>query len=98
MAANTYSMEVNAPLRAVYDQWTQFEEFPRFMKSIEEVRQEGDKRLFWRARIGGKVKSGKPRSLINFPTSGSPGKAWVELFTQGSLHSNRWMQIAPRSS
>jgi uncharacterized membrane protein len=23
MAANTYSMEVNAPLRAVYNQWTQ---------------------------------------------------------------------------
>lgn len=35
---------------------TQFEEFPRFMEGIEQVRQEGEKRLFWRARIGGKVK------------------------------------------
>lgn len=56
MGATTHSIEVNAPLRAVYNQWTQFEEFPRFMQGIEEVRQEGDQRLFWKARIGGKVK------------------------------------------
>jgi uncharacterized protein (TIGR02271 family) len=56
MGATTHSIEVNAPLRAVYNQWTQFEEFPRFMEGIEEVRQEGEKRLLWKARIGGKVK------------------------------------------
>src|SRR5438132_1939400 len=56
MGATTHSIEVNAPVRAVYNQWTQFEEFPRFMEGVEEVRQEGDKRLFWRAKIGGKVK------------------------------------------
>jgi len=56
MAATTHSIEVNAPLRAVYNQWTQFEEFPLFMEGVAEVRQEGEKRLFWRANIGGKVK------------------------------------------
>ena len=56
MAATTHSIEVNAPLRAVYNQWTQFEEFPLFMEGVAEVRQEGKKRLFWRANIGGKVK------------------------------------------
>ena len=56
MAATTHSIEVNAPLRAVYNQWTQFEEFPRFMEGVEEVRQEGEKRLYWRAKIAGKVK------------------------------------------
>ena len=56
MGATTHTIEVNAPLRAVYNQWTQFEEFPRFMEGVEEVRQEGEKRLFWRAKIGGKVK------------------------------------------
>jgi uncharacterized membrane protein len=40
MGATTHSIEVNAPLRAVYNQWTQFEEFPRFMEGVEEVRQE----------------------------------------------------------
>jgi uncharacterized protein (TIGR02271 family) len=56
MAATTHSIEVNAPLRAVYNQWTQFEEFPLFMEGVEQVRQEGEKRLFWKARIAGKVK------------------------------------------
>jgi uncharacterized membrane protein len=50
------SIEVNAPLQTVYNQWTQFEEFPRFMEGVEEVRQITDKKLFWRAKIGGKVK------------------------------------------
>jgi uncharacterized membrane protein len=48
------SIEVDAPLRAVYNQWTQFEEFPRFMDGVTEVRQLDDRRLFWRASIWGK--------------------------------------------
>jgi uncharacterized membrane protein len=47
-------IEVTAPLRVVYNQWTQFEEFPRFMEGVQEVRQLDDKRLFWRAEILGK--------------------------------------------
>ena len=56
MGVSTHSIEVNAPLKAVYNQWTQFEEFPHFMEGVEEVRQEGEKRLFWKAKIAGKVK------------------------------------------
>jgi uncharacterized protein (TIGR02271 family) len=56
MGVSTHSIEVNAPLRAVYNQWTQFEEFPHFMEGVEEVRQEGEKFLFWKAKIAGKVK------------------------------------------
>src|SRR5262245_33607203 len=48
------SIEVNAPLRAVYNQWTQFEEFPRFMEGVKEVRQLDDKQLHWRAEVMGK--------------------------------------------
>src|SRR5438128_3179842 len=55
MATIEQSIEVNAPLRAVYNQWTQFEEFPRFMEGVEEVQQLDDKRLHWRARVGGRV-------------------------------------------
>jgi hypothetical protein len=32
MALTARSIDVNAPLRAVYDQWTRFEEFPLFME------------------------------------------------------------------
>lgn len=48
------SIEVDAPISAVYNQWTQFEEFPRFMDGVEEVRQVDEKRLLWRVKFWGK--------------------------------------------
>ena len=48
------SVEVAAPVRAVYNQWTQFEEFPRFMEGVEQVEQLDDTRLHWVAKVGGK--------------------------------------------
>ena len=56
MGVFTHSIEVNAPLRTIYNQWTRFEEFPRFMEGVDEVRQDGPNRLFWKAKIGGKEK------------------------------------------
>lgn len=48
------SVEVDLPVRVVYDQWTQFEDFPRFMEGIESVEQLDDRRLLWRAKLGGR--------------------------------------------
>ena len=45
------SSGVEVPVRTAYNQWTQFEEFPRFMEGVEQVRQEGDKNTHWRANI-----------------------------------------------
>jgi uncharacterized membrane protein len=56
MASIEQSIEVTVPVRTAYNQWTQFEEFPRFMEGVESVRQLDDKRLQWRANIGGKTK------------------------------------------
>jgi len=50
------SIDVNVPVHTAYNQWTQFEEFPRFMEGVEEIRQLDDKRLHWRANVGGKEK------------------------------------------
>ncbi|MBW3577423.1 MAG: SRPBCC family protein [Actinobacteria bacterium] len=47
------SIEVNVPVRTAYNQWTQFEEFPRFMRGVEEVRQIDDTTLQWKAQIAG---------------------------------------------
>ncbi|GAA3666487.1 SRPBCC family protein [Nocardioides ginsengisoli] len=47
------TVTVDVPVRTAYDQWTQFESFPRFMEGVEEVRQLDDKRLHWRAEIAG---------------------------------------------
>jgi len=55
MSTIEQSIDVNVPVHTVYNQWTQFEEFPRFMERVEEVRQLDDRRLHWRANIGGRV-------------------------------------------
>jgi uncharacterized membrane protein len=56
MSTIEQSIEVHVPVRTAYNQWTQFEEFPRFMEGVESVTQLDDKRLHWRANIGGVVK------------------------------------------
>ena len=54
MASIEKSIEVRVPVHTAYNQWTQFEEFPRFMEGVQEVRQIDDTHLHWRAKIGGK--------------------------------------------
>lgn len=44
---------VEAPVEVVYHQWTQFEEFPRFMTGVLSVRYLTDARLLWVAEIAG---------------------------------------------
>lgn len=56
MARVESDIVVDAPLRAVYNQWTQFETYPLFMQGISQVTQLDDRRLRWRATIGGREK------------------------------------------
>jgi uncharacterized membrane protein len=48
------SIEVAVPVSAAYNQWTQFEEFPQFMRGVDEVRQLDDTHLHWVASVGGR--------------------------------------------
>src|SRR5262249_42967742 len=50
------SIEVEVPVHIAYNQWTQFEDFPKFMQGVEQVLQIDNKRLHWVANIGGKRK------------------------------------------
>ncbi len=54
MADIEKSIVVDVPVRIAYDQWTQFESFPKFMEGVKEVRQLDDKHLYWHADVGGK--------------------------------------------
>ena len=56
MANVTESIDVNVPVRTAYDQWTQFEEFPRFMEGVRSVTQTDDTHLHWVAEIAGREK------------------------------------------
>jgi uncharacterized membrane protein len=47
------SIEVDVPVSTAYNQWTQFEEFPRFMDGVESVTQVDDTHVRWVASVGG---------------------------------------------
>ncbi|HEX7345913.1 MAG TPA: SRPBCC family protein [Candidatus Limnocylindrales bacterium] len=51
------SIDVEVPVRVAYDQWTQFEEFPRFMDGVKRVEQLNDTTLEWTAEINGVERS-----------------------------------------
>ncbi|HEV2780714.1 MAG TPA: SRPBCC family protein [Actinophytocola sp.] len=47
------SIDVEAPVRRTYNQWTQFETFPSFMEGVERVSQLSPTRTHWEINIGG---------------------------------------------
>jgi uncharacterized membrane protein len=47
------SIEVGVPIRTAYNQWTQFESFPKFMDGVDRVDQISDTRTRWVTAIGG---------------------------------------------
>jgi uncharacterized membrane protein len=47
------SVDVKAPVRTAYNQWTQFESFPRFMSGVDRIEQTTPTRTHWRTTIGG---------------------------------------------
>jgi uncharacterized membrane protein len=44
-------IDVGAPRRLVYDQWTRFQDYPSFMKKVVSVDQASDEKLNWKAKI-----------------------------------------------
>ena len=56
MARIEQSIDVNVPVQTAYNQWTQVEEFPRFMEGVERVTQKDDTHLHWVADVYGKNK------------------------------------------
>ncbi len=85
------SIEVNVPLQTAYNQWTQFEEFPRFMEGVREVKQIDDTKLHWRAEIMGKtiewdakITEQTPNNLISWEsTSGARNAGFVSFQSSG---------------
>ena len=90
MAKIEKSITVDVPVRTAYDQWTQFEEFPRFMGGVESVKQLDDKRLHWCAEILGKKKEWDAEIVEQTPdrvvswrsTSGAPNNGTVTFAPQ----------------
>jgi uncharacterized membrane protein len=85
-------IEVDCPVRTVYNQWTQFEEFPRFMDGVKEVRQLDDTHVHWHAEVWGKDKEWdaeiteqEPDNRISWKSiSGAPNAGTVRFEPLGA--------------
>lgn len=80
-------LEVDAPIERVYNQWTQFEDFPRFMDGVKEVHQQGDERLYWHVEVNGKdrewyarITRQVPDEVIAWESEGGANNAGTIIF------------------
>ena len=87
MSRISESIDVNVPVSKAYNQWTQFEEFPRFMEGVERVQQLDDTHLRWVAEIGGKkhewdaeITEQKPDQRVAWKATEGKGNSGVVTF------------------
>lgn len=45
------TIEVGVPVRAAYNQWTQFGDFPSFMKKVEQADNDEPEKMTWKAQV-----------------------------------------------
>jgi len=82
------SVDVDVPVRVAYDQWTQFESFPKFMEGVKSVDQITDTRNRWVVEVGGaertfvtEISEQTPDQRIAWTTvEGETGHAGVVTF------------------
>jgi uncharacterized membrane protein len=87
MSSVVESVDVAAPVTAVYNQWTQFEEFPRFMEGVTEVRQVSDTLTHWVVEMGGvhrefdaRITEQRPDERVAWTSLDGPKHAGVVTF------------------
>ena len=87
MSTIEQSIDVEVPVRTAYDQWTQFEEFPRFMEGVEKITQLSDTRTHWVTKIAGvqrefdtEITEQEPDQRIAWTSIDEPKQAGVVTF------------------
>jgi uncharacterized membrane protein len=95
------TVDVAAPLHTVYNQWTQFEEFPRFMEGVKEIRQLNDTLTHWVVELGGvrrefdaKITEQHPDERVAWTSVDGPKHAGVVTFHRlDDMHSRVTAQM-----
>jgi uncharacterized membrane protein len=107
MKTITKSIEIDLPVTTVYNQWTQFEEFPQFMEGVNKVRQLDDQRLHWETEIGlaerefeAEITEQTPDQVIAWRALGDTkhvGRVTFESLEASKTRVNLEMQHAPEN-
>jgi uncharacterized membrane protein len=101
MARIETKLEIDVPVRQVYAQLMRFDEYPRFMECVEEVRSLDGNRLYWRSRPDGTLHEWESvltaqeqdlrlawHNLTDHKNDGS-----VELTALGPKKTQLWLQM-----
>lgn len=91
------SIDVDVPVSTAYNQWTQFEDFPKFLDFVESITQIDDTTMHWKIKIGGaerefdaKVTEQHPDERVAWnSTGGDENHAGVVTFHKISDTSSR---------
>ncbi len=81
------SIDVAVPVRMAYDQWTQFELFPRFMAGVDRISQVDDTHMHWVTSIAGVhrefdalITEQRPDERVAWHSTNGPDQAGVVTF------------------
>jgi uncharacterized membrane protein len=92
------AIDVSVPVEVAYDQWTQFEEFPKFMFRVERIEQKDETHLIWHEKIWGirrqweaEIVEQRPNERILWRSTSGPQNVGVINFHQ--LHDPRLTRI-----
>jgi uncharacterized membrane protein len=80
------SIDVHCPLRAVYNQWSQFEDLPEFVSSVTEVHQIDDTHVHCHAEIRGKATELDAEIIDRVPNEHIAWKSLSGTPSVGVLH------------
>ncbi len=90
------SIDVAQPITKVYNQWTQFEDFPTFMGGVDEVEQLDARRLRWTTTVAGVTRTfdaeiieQKPDEQIAWRTEDGEDHTGAVTFEQLDEHTTR---------
>ncbi|GIG30756.1 SRPBCC family protein [Cellulomonas marina] len=99
------SLLVDVPVSVAYGQWTQFEQFPKFMSGVERIEQQDDEHLHWVAEIAGVRREWDARIVEQVPdrkvawaaTSGATnaGAVTFEPAGPGQTHVHLHLEYEP---
>jgi uncharacterized membrane protein len=92
------AIDVSVPAEVAYNQWTQFEEFPKFMFRVERIEQKDDTHLVWHEKIWGvrrqweaEIVEQRPNERIVWKSLSGPQHIGVINFHQ--LHDPRLSRV-----
>jgi uncharacterized membrane protein len=81
------AIDVSVPVEVAYNQWTQFEEFPKFMHRVERIEQKDDTHVIWHEKIWGvrrqweaEIVEQRPNERIMWKSTSGPQNIGVVNF------------------